>query len=1340
MRNDPRSVPLQRAGRRWRLLALTLSAALLAASLVGPSAQALPDRQTDNTQAAQPAAAPAAEDTTVRVLVFHGEVDKQTDAVAEAVATIKSLGQKNKFSVEESSDPGVFTVAKLARYRGVVFLSANGVTLSPDQESAFQAFIRGGGGFLGVHDAARAQADSSWFSELIGTRPSNGLPASEKVAEVTASGENPPNEGKANLVDGKTSTKWLTFSPTGWVTLKLEKPAAVVNYALTSANDFDGRDPKSWNLQGSTDGTNWTTLDTQTGQTFPQRFQSRQFPFTNTTAYLYYRLNITANGGESLIQLAELRLFTATAAPPESNKVQEAVVDLTDRQHPANKGLPLTWKTSDQWLNWDPSPVGKVHTVAQVEENTYNPGQDGNGAFHPVSWCRDYDGGRSFYLGMGRTKESYADKSFQSHLLGAIEWTTGMVRGDCQATIASNYTIERLTQANQPGQLDQIGEPHGLTIAPADGKIFYIGKAACPTGPVVDWNDPNVGLGCGTIHQWDPTTKQAKLLTTLPVMGNRGSGDELVKDEEGLIGITLDPKFKDNGWLYVFWMPHDSIDRVKRIGQRTISRFTYDFGAQTISQTTRKDLMHWDTQIHSCCHAGGGMAFDKEGNLYVGSGDNNSSGGSSGYSGNNWTADFMGVSFQDARRTAGNTNNLNGKIIRIHPEPDGTYTIPKGNLFTGKEEGGGKARPEIYVMGVRNIARLSVDAKSDLLYAGWVGPDANAPSTIWGPAKYETATVISSAGNQGWPYCMGNKQPYRDRSNTDATQPTGWYDCNNLKNESPRNTGLVNIPPARTNAIWFSPQGGGPTYPLRADGSGIPTYDVNDATYTEPYLKGGGQAIMSGPTYHRSEVNTSSGVAWPAYWDNKWFIGDESNANNRVAITMDPATIKDQGQPAFGEDLRSIIKSGSGSTQLQSWMDAKFGPDGALYMLDYGSGFFSLDSRQKLLKISYHGGPATPNPSAATVRAAVQSEPKTLTFSNTLAGGVDWEWNFGDGSAVSHEPNPTHTYADYGTYNATVKVTYADGEVAVGKLAVNVGCAAPDARPTVWLLDTDTGVANHQVGGGCTINDLVDDERNWPNHGQFVSHLTQLVNEFEKGGFIDKAEAKTLRDAGSTSPIGKVPGYQALFDGTASSLANWEQAPGGNFSLRPDGSIRSAGGLGMLWYKAAPFGDFSVRVQFRDMAPDGFRANSGIFVRFPDIRTPLNQRPTGSCGTTGSARTSPAWVAIYCGQEIQIYDGATGEPQKTGSVYNFSQVGLDKAGITPKGQWNDYEVRVVGQHYTIIRNGKVLNEFDNIPGKQSSRAGDPPTDLRQFINGYIGLQNHSDNDLIEFRNIRVRTL
>ncbi|MFC3505514.1 ThuA domain-containing protein [Micromonospora krabiensis] len=1282
---------------------------------------------------AAPRAAAAAEDQ-VKVLVFHGPAAEQDDPVIRATAEIKNLAAGHDIQVTEATDPAVFTTTGLAAYRSVVFLSAAGAPLNREQETALQSYMKAGGGFVGIADAARAQVDSTWFTGLIGTRPAGAIPVAEPVARVSASGENPPNETKEKLTDGDANTKWLTRTPTGWVAYELAAPKRVTGYALTSANDFVGRDPKDWTLQGSADGQSWTDLDRRTGQTFPERFQTRRFDIATPQEFKHFRLNITANSGEPLIQLADLRLFTGSTTEPELPPVSQSVVNILDRNHPATASLPMTLTRSDRWDNWDPNPIGTVHTLAQVEERHYNPGPGANGPFHPVSWCRDYDGGRSFYTGMGHTEGSYGEAAFRTHLAGALNWTTGRVRGDCQATIAANYKVERLTAANQTGQLDQIGEPHGLTIAP-DGTVFYVGKAACPSGPIADWSNPNVGLGCGTIHSWDPRTKQVKLLTTLPVMGNRGSGSELVKNEEGLLGIVPDPAFADNGWLYVYWMPHESIDRVKRIGQRTVSRFTYDRTAQTIDQATRKDLLQFPVQIHSCCHAGGGMAFDDKGNLYVGSGDNNSSEGSQGYSGNNWTQEYEGISFQDARRTSGNTNDLAGKIIRIHPEPDGTYTIPEGNLFPPGTE---KTRPEIYVMGVRNIARLQIDPERQWLTAGWVGPDASSPSPILGPAKYETATIITSAGNQGWPYCMGNRQPYRDRSSTDASVLTGWYDCDNLKNESPRNTGLVNIPPARDNMIWYSPDGGGPVFPKRTDGSGLPTYVAADATYTQPYLRGGGQAIMSGPTYHRDRVDTNSGVAWPAYWDDKWFIGDQSNANNRVAVTVDPAGVPQAAPPLYAESLRAIIPSGNGDNRLQSWMDAKFGPDGALYLLDYGGGFFSLHPNQKLIRITYTGGAPTPAPAATSV--AVQNKPLTVAFTGSRSGGVSYRWEFGDGG-TSTEANPRHTYAKVGTYTAKLTVTYADGEKATVQATVTAGCAVPDSRQTIWLGDTDTGVPSRTVGQGCTVNDLIDDESSWPSHDSFVRHVTDVARAMQDDDLLTAREVGTLTRLAASSPIGREghTGYEALYDGTAESLRGWQQAPSGSFSIQPDGALRSSGGMGMLWH-TRELGDFSLKLQFRDIAPGTGRANTGVFIRFPDPRIPLAQRPPGSCGTVGSARTDQAWVAIYCGHEIQIYDGETGEPQKTGSVYNFDPVPLAQAGVTPKQQWNDYEIRAVGQHYTIIRNGVVINEFDNTPGKQSSRAGDPPTDLRQFLSGFVGLQNHGDNDLTEFRNVRVREL
>lgn len=82
-----------------------------------------------------------------------------------------------------------------------------------------------------------------------------------------------------------------------------------LNYAVTSANDVPGRDPTAWQFQGSSDGSTWTTLDSKSSQSFTNRYQTNFYSLTNDTAYNYYRLNITANGGGTELQLSEFQLF-----------------------------------------------------------------------------------------------------------------------------------------------------------------------------------------------------------------------------------------------------------------------------------------------------------------------------------------------------------------------------------------------------------------------------------------------------------------------------------------------------------------------------------------------------------------------------------------------------------------------------------------------------------------------------------------------------------------------------------------------------------------------------------------------------------------------------------------------------------------------------------------------------------------------------------------------------------------------------------------------------------------------------------------------------------------------
>jgi hypothetical protein len=166
-------------------------------------------------------------------------------------------------------------------------------------------------------------------------------------------------------------------------------------------------------------------------------------------------------------------------------------------------------------------------------------------------------------------------------------------------------------------------------------------------------------------------------------------------------------------------------------------------------------------------------------------------------------------------------------------------------------------------------------------------------------------------------------------------------------------------------------------------------------------------------------------------------------------VTLDEDGIEDQAPPLFAEDVRSIIRSGTGDEALQSWMmDAKFGPDGALYMTDYGGGFFSLTNNQKLIRITYDGGPATPEPAISST--AVQNKPLTIAFTGARSGGVSYEWDFGDGNS-SDEANPRHTYAAAGTYTATLTLSYGvDGALTETNTVVVV---APVVYPDVLVFE-----------------------------------------------------------------------------------------------------------------------------------------------------------------------------------------------------------------------------------------------------------------------------------------------
>ncbi|MET7613613.1 family 16 glycoside hydrolase [Streptomyces seoulensis] len=375
--------------------------------------------------------------------------------------------------------------------------------------------------------------------------------------------------------------------------------------------------------------------------------------------------------------------------------------------------------------------------------------------------------------------------------------------------------------------------------------------------------------------------------------------------------------------------------------------------------------------------------------------------------------------------------------------------------------------------------------------------------------------------------------------------------------------------------------------------------------------------------------------------------------------------------------------------------------------------------------------------------AYVTSAKVTVNASDSASGVARVEYSLDGGAYLAYSAPVVvdrlgfHTVAyratdKAGNTSAAKSVTFT---VAQGGGVPAPNCPEYDERLTVIVGTVDTGVPNRLTRGRCTINELIEDEKDWSSQALFLKHVDGVLDRLLADNVIDQREFKKITKAAKQSQIGKpgqTQGYRDLFDGTLASLAKWEQVGGGQFALTGDGAITSSTtvpGMGMLWFPERKYGDFSLKLRFRDDAPGTGNANGGVFVRFPNV----HNHPEES---------RPEWVAINYGHEIQILDSPTGDMYKTGSVYGFDRVGLGGAGVTPKGTWNDYEIRAEGQHFTILRNGVVINEFDNVGGQVFTppREGDPGTDGRRYATGYIGLQVHSTSDVISYRDIRIKEL
>ncbi|HEX6431280.1 MAG TPA: hypothetical protein VF008_26500, partial [Niastella sp.] len=191
--------------------------------------------------------------------------------------------------------------------------AASGAYVTDDMDGQ----IRGGNPDIGADEYSNAtitrrpltpeDVGPQWMNEVDDITDNGGI----ITAQYTNTSK--PAENFPSLIDNNTATKYFISNRTSlWVQYRSTVPAIAVKYTITSANDVPTRDPRNWNLQGSNDSVSWVTLDTRTDETFETRLLIKTYTFENTTPYLYYRLNITANNGASGTQFAEWEIYQRT--------------------------------------------------------------------------------------------------------------------------------------------------------------------------------------------------------------------------------------------------------------------------------------------------------------------------------------------------------------------------------------------------------------------------------------------------------------------------------------------------------------------------------------------------------------------------------------------------------------------------------------------------------------------------------------------------------------------------------------------------------------------------------------------------------------------------------------------------------------------------------------------------------------------------------------------------------------------------------------------------------------------------------------------------------------------
>lgn len=502
-------------------------------------------------------------------------------------------------------------------------------------------------------------------------------------------------------------------------------------------------------------------------------------------------------------------------------------------------------------------------------------------------------------------------------------------------------------------------------------------------------NDVLIAERKGSLKIYKSETKAVKTIINFNVFSGI---------EDGLLGIAADPGFSKNHWVYFYYA---------LAGEKSLNRLSrFELSRDSLVQKSEKVLLEIPTQRQYCCHSAGYISFDSKGLLYLSTGDNTNAEETDGYTP---VDERPGRALADDQTTAANTNDLRGKILRIKPLANGTYSIPDGNLFP---VGNPKGRPEIYTMGSRNPYRFSVDQKTNYLYWGDIGPDTKIMGEDGELMSYDEINQAKKPGFYGWPYFLGNNQAFPKYDY--ATKQLGQKkDPLNPVNNSPNNTGENILPPAQPAMIWYGKK--------------------NSVHF--PMLGNGGASAMAGPVYY-SDLYPDTPFKLSPYYDGKLIIY-EWIRSWMMAITFDEN----------GNYLR--MEPFLGNFDFKAPVDIKFNHEGALYVLEYGTNWFSKNMDAKLVRIEYTEGNRNPQ-AEIQMDKQYSAAPVTVQFSGKKSVDYDAEdklsysWDI-DNMLLQGE-QISYTFNKSGVYSVSLTVTDDKGGKGVSNAEVFIGNTPPEVR------------------------------------------------------------------------------------------------------------------------------------------------------------------------------------------------------------------------------------------------------------------------------------------------------